>query len=858
MAQIDLKQAFARATHHHQAGQLHEAETLYRQILATDPNHADALHLLGVLARQAGRPEVGVALIGQSLQRKPNNPAAHNNLGNALKSLDRLEEAIESYKQAIALAPNLADAHNNLGNALLKLGRTEAAVASYRESIRLSPATPEAYNNLANALTTLERFDEAISVAQQAVKLKPHLPEAHNNLANAFKGAGKFEEAIDSYRRALGIKPDFADVHYNLGIALQKIGLTDEAIDSYREATRLKPDYGEAYSDLGNALKDTGRIDEALAAYQEAIRTKPAYAVAHYNLGIALRERLKFGESIASHQQAIMLRPDFADAHCELGNTLRDSGRNEEAITSYQQAIRIKPDFTDAHYYLGTAFQALAKYVEAIASYRQALKLKTDYDKVYSDLGNALWANNQLDEAIDAYREAIRLNPELALAHSNLGYALAGAGGLREGIASSREAIRLKPDYVKAHGGLVFTLLYDPACDAKAHFAELQQWNRIHAAPLMRLIKPHANNRDPDRRLRVGYVSPDFRQHAVGMNLIPLFKEHNHEEFEIFCYSNVARPDKLTEQYRQYADTWREIVDVADSEAADLIRQDQIDILVDLALHTADNRLLLFARKPAPLQVTFAGYPGSTGLETIDYRLTDPHLDPPGQTDENYSEKSIRLPDSFWCYDPLNKRITVNPLPARTNGFITFGSLNNFRKVNDRVLHLWANVMREVDRSKLLMLCPVGSHRRHVLECFEREYISRDRIEFVVQTMRGPYLEQYHRIDLGLDTLPYNGHTTSLDSYWMGVPVITLVGQTVVGRAGVSQLTNLKFTELIAHSPAQFTQISVDLANHIDRLDELRRTLRQRMEVSSLMNAPRYARNIESVYRQIWRSWCAK
>jgi predicted O-linked N-acetylglucosamine transferase (SPINDLY family) len=856
MAHIDSKQTFTLATQHHQAGRLHEAETLYRQILATDPNHADALHLLGVLARQAGRPEVAVAMIRQSLRLRPNNPAAHNNLGNALKTQGHFDEAVESYRQAIALAPNLADAHNNLGNALLKLGQNEAAVASYRQSIRLGPPTPEAYNNLASALTTLQHFEQAISVAQQAVTLKPDLAEAHNNLANALKGDGKYEQAIDSYRHALRIKPDFADVHYNLGIALQKIGRIDDAIDSYRQATRLDPHYGEAWSDLGNALKETGRIDEAIAAYRDAIRAKPAYAVAHYNLGIALRDQLKFAEAIASHQQAIILNPDFADAHCELGNTLRDSNRNEDAITSYQHAIRLRPDFADAHYYLGTAFQALARYDEAIASYRKALGLKPDYDKVHSDLGNALWANNQLDEAIEAYREAIRLNPDLAIAHSNLGYALAGAGRLDEGIAECREAIRLKADYVKAHGGLVFTLLYHPSSTPKMLREELDRWNEAHAAPLEKFIQSHRNEPDPDRRMRIGYLSPDFRQHTLASNLTPLFRHHNRNQCELFFYANVRRPDRLTDEYRSYADQWRDIADMPDDKAADLIRADQIDILVDLALHTADNRLLVFAQKPAPVQVTFAGYPGSTGLQTIDYRLTDPFLDPPDLEDDCYSEQSIRLPHSFWCYDPLGAQLSPNALPAEMNGFVSFGSLNNFRKVNDQVIQLWAKVLAAIPNSRLMMLCPAGAHRTLVSKSFEQAGVPADRIEFVLPSPRSQYLQHYHRIDIGLDTLPYNGHTTSLDSYWMGVPVVTLAGQTVVGRAGVSQLTNLGLTELIASTPEEFVDIAAKLSADLPHLAHLRRSLRTRMEQSPLMDGAQYARDIESAYRRMWRTRC--
>ncbi|MGA2443273.1 MAG: tetratricopeptide repeat protein, partial [Tepidisphaeraceae bacterium] len=515
-----------------------------------------------------------------------------------------------------------------------------------------------------------------------------------------------------------------------------------------------------------------------------------------------------------------------------------------------------KPDFAQAHGNLGIALVDAGQLDEALAAYRQAIRLNPDLAEVHSNLGNALQDNGQLDQAIACHRQAIRINPDYAKAHNNLGNALKDVGQLDQAIASYRQAMLLKPDYPSAHSNLVFTGQYHPGYDGRMIHEDLLRWNQRHAEPLKKFIQPHSNIRDPDRPLRIGYVSPDFREHVVGQNLLPLFRRHDHRQMEIFCYSNVLKPDMLTEQLRRHADAWRRIAGLSDSQAADLIRQDGIDILVDLALHTSNNRLAVFAYKPAPVQATFAGYPGSTGLDTIDYRLTDPHLDPPGLNDQFYSETSICLPDSFWCYDPLATQVAVNPLPAQTVGHVTFGCLNNFCKVNEQVLRLWAHVLKTVDRSRLMMLCPEGSHRHPLLNLLQREGITPDRIELIAHRPRVQYLELYHWIDVGLDTFPYNGHTTSLDSFWMGVSVITLVGQTVVGRAGLSQLTNLGLAELVAQTPEQYVQIAAALAGDLPRLAELRRTLRARIEASPLMDAPRFARNIEAAYRQMWRNYC--
>ena len=670
--------------------------------------------------------------------------------------------------------------------------------------------------------------------------------------------AGRLAEAEQIYRQVLAQQPEHAVALHLLGVVLRNKGRLDEAIASYQRAIRLQPEYAEAHYNLGNALVEKRQLDEAIVSYQRAVQLQPDHARAHYNLGNARLETGRHDQAIAAYQSAIRCQPEYADAHYNLGIARQANGQPNEAITAYRQAIRFKPDYVAAHTNLGNALKDIGQLDEAIATYRRAMALNPNLPETYYNLANALKDKKQVDESLAAYGTAIALKPGYTEAHVQLGNALKDMGQLDGAIAAYRQALRLKPDFAEAHGNLAFTLTFHPGYDARMIGEENRRWNQQHAEPLKQFIQPHTNDRNPDRRLRIGYVSPDFRDHVVGRNLLPLLRQHDHGPWEIFCYSNVPRPDALTEQLRQCADVWHSIVGWSDSQAADLIRQDRIDILVDLTLHMANNRLTVFARQPAPVQATFAGYPGSTGLDTIAYRLTDPYLDPPGLNDQFYSETSIRLPDTFWCYDPLGTELAVNTLPAPTAGHITFGCLNNFCKVNEQVLRLWAQVLKTLDRSRLMALCPEGSHRQLLLDMLQREGINSDRIELMAQRPRLQYLELYHRIDVGLDTFPYNGHTTSLDSFWMGVPVITLVGQTVVGRAGLSQLTNLGLKEFIAQTPEQYIQIAADLAADLPRLAELRRTLRGRMQASPLMDAPRFARNVEAAYRQMWRNWCQR
>jgi protein O-GlcNAc transferase len=489
---------------------------------------------------------------------------------------------------------------------------------------------------------------------------------------------------------------------------------------------------------------------------------------------------------------------------------------------------------------------------------RQVLASQPKHPEALHLLGAIAYRVGRYDAALDLIRQAVALRPNRVSAHSNLGSIYKSKGQIIEAIAAYRQAVALDPDDATIDSNLVYTLHFSPTCDAQTLAEEHRRWNRRHAQPLRKFIQPHSNDRNPDRRLRIGYVSPDFRDHVIGRNLLPLFQHHDRRQSEITCYSHVPRPDATTSQFQKMADHWHNIASLSDEQLAKQIREDQIDILVDLALHMGKNRLLVFARKPAPVQATFAGYPGSTGLETIDYRLTDPYLDPPGLNDQFYSEKSFRLPHTFWCYDPLGAEVSVNAPPAQSLGHITFGCLSNFCKVNDPVLQLWAQVLKSVDRSRMLILAPEGSHRQRLTDLLHRDGIAPDRIEFVTQRPRIPYLELYHRIDIGLDTFPYNGHSTSLDSFWMGVPVIIFVGKTVVGRAGVSQLTNLGLTELIANTPQEYVRLATELAGDLPRLAELRRTLRPRMQASPLMDAPLFARDIEAAYRRMWRIWCGQ
>lgn len=728
---------------------------------------------------------------------------------------------------------------------------------AYKIAPRMAQVTIQQAFELAVRLHDAGKFQEAERLYREILVQQPTHFEAMHNLGLIAHQAGRNDIAADLIRRTLASNPDYAEGHVNLGTVLTDKGELDEAVASFRQAIALKPPLAEAHSSLGDALRKKNKLDEALAACQRAIDLKPAYAEAHNNLGNVLKELGRLDEAIAAYRWAIALKPDLAEGYSNLGNALWEKGRLDEAITACRRAIALKPRHAEAYCNLGNALKDSEQIDEAIAAYRQAIVLQPRQPEAFSNLGVALRMAEKLEESIGAFQQAIALNPQYAKAYSNLGGVWKDKGRLDEAIANYRRAIEIRPNYTEAHSNLIFTMHYHPSSDARSIAEESSQWNRRHGQPLAKNIQPFTNSRDPQRRLRIGYFSADFRHHASACFLLPLLKNHDRGLTELFCYAQVIRPDAMTNEFQKEADVWRSTVGISDDDVARQIREDRIDILVDLKMHTAENRLPVFARKPAPIQVAWLAYPGGTGLATMDFRLSDPYLDPPGMDDSVYTERTIRLPDTFWCYDSQKGRdLPVTPLPAAQRGTVTFGCLNNFCKTNDALFALWAQVLRQVQGSRMLLMAPEGDHRERTLNRFHQQGIDRRRIEFIARRSRREYLEIYHQMDVGLDTFPYNGHTTSLDSLWMGVPVVTMIGTTPVGRGGFSQLSNLGLADLAAKSQDEFVRLAVGLAKDLPRLQELRSTLRGRMERSPLMDGPRFARNMEAAYRQMWRGWC--
>jgi len=653
------------------------------------------------------------------------------------------------------------------------------------------------------------------------------------------------------------------DEMFNLAVQRHQAGQFADAELLYRQILAQNPHHPDALHLMGVLAYQAGQFEPAMKLIQSAIHARHDASAYHCNLGLSLAAAGRYEPAIAAFQTCLVLDPSAHDAVFNLGNVLRRVGRYADAIGAYQRALSLHPDHIGSLINMGSVLRLMGRFDEAVATFNRAIFIDPKNYQAHYNLGNALRELDRIDDAVNAFKQALAASSQNPLAEGNLANALLAQGNIPAAIAGYNRALALKNDPIIASGRL-FALQLDAGWDSCALLIEAKKWEEQYAAALPPI--PHAPAGE-ERRLRIGYVSADFRNHVLAVSILPLFREHDRQRFEIICYSSVVRPDAMTDHLLSFVDGVRNIRDLSDDEAAAQIRSDGIDILIDFATHMSGNRLQLFARKPAPVQVTYMGYPGGTGLQAMDWRLSDPFLDPPGESDSHYVEKTFRLASTYWCYEYESMAWEpggaapsppVAPLPAHTNGYITFGCLNNCQKISDLSLELWAAVLLEVPDSKLLILSPPGEARRRMLSSLQEDGVDPARVQFIGRQPFQQFLTTYNQIDITLDTVPYNGHTTSMDSMWMGVPVVTLIGRTVVGRGGLSQLTNLGLKELAAGDHNEFVRIAANLAQDLPRLAELRATLRQRMLASPLTDVKAFARSIEAAYLHMWRHWCAQ
>jgi predicted O-linked N-acetylglucosamine transferase (SPINDLY family) len=600
---------------------------------------------------------------------------------------------------------------------------------------------------------------------------------------------------------------------------------------------------------------------EAELLFRQVLGLDPSNHPALYHLGLLALRGGHLTDATLLLGKAAAANPADADSWIDLGNALMHGGKLEEATDAYRKTIALRPDNGAGYSNLGIALYRLRRFDEAIPLLHKAAELSPDQPEIFNNVGNALIYQNRPTEAIAAFQRALALRPNDSDAHTNLSNILVRSGRVDEALAHARRAIEIDPSILLARNNLLLCLPLDPNATPQEIFEAHQLTETKHASQLAHLIRPAGNDRSPERRLRVGYVSPDFRDHSVATFFYELLAAHSPDAVETFCYAHVFKRDELTAQFEKMANHWRDIANKGDDALAEMVRNDKIDILVDLAGHTVGNRLMLFARKPAPVQISYLGYPNTTGMGAMDYLLTDPHCDPPGVTDRYYSEKLIRLPKTFAVYHPHDVAPAVNELPATKNGFVTFVSFNRLEKLNPPLCRAWSEILARTPRAQLVIVAnalnePAIAHR--TARWLEHEGVATDRVLLRGKVSTKDYFTMHHHADVLLDTFPVNGHTVTCHAAWMGVPTIVLEGSMHVGRMGFSVNTNLGLPQCIGGSTEQYIERAVALATDLPALAEIRRTLRDRMKSSPIMDYPRFARDVENAYRTIWTKWCAQ
>lgn len=625
--------------------------------------------------------------------------------------------------------------------------------------------------------------------------------------------------------------------------------------ESQQQQQQLTPE--QAYN-LAMQHLAAGRVGEADVVSDALLAADPNHPAVLHLKGVVAYLAGRNDQSAELIGRAIAIAPGVAEFHRNLCITMIALGRLDDALAASRRAIQLEPRDAQAHYNLGSVLYQLARFDESADAYRSTIAIRPDHAQAYTNLGSALQQLDRNDEAIPAFTKAIELDPKLAEAHNNLGNSLSRDGRAADAVAAYRKAIEVRPDLAEAHSNLLLNLHYVAGIAPSETFAEHVRFGERHAPSSLRRVE-HCNDRSPQRRLRVGYLSPDYCRHPVASFLEGLLEHHDREQVEEIAYSNTAAEDVMTRRLRAKVDHWRDISRTPDDAAASMIEADRIDVLVDLAGHTAGNRARLMARGAAPVQVTYLGYPDTTGVRAVGYRFTDVHADPPGMTEALHTETLVRLPDCFLAYRPDDDAPPVVDPPSARNGYITFGAYNFLAKVNEPMLALWAQILTRVPKSRLLIKARAlnsDSTRRRLTDFFASRGVSTDRLELLAWTDYDKRHAAIAASDIALDTFPYHGTTTTCEVLWDGVPTVTLEGCTHVSRVGVSIMKNVGLDELIATNEADYVEKAVALANDPARLARLRREARERMSRSALLDRIGLARKIESAYRDLWRQWC--
>ncbi len=839
-----------------------------------------------------GRLEEAAECYRKAVSVNPGYAEGFLNLGFVFSELKFYEDAERYLEQAVQINPALADAYYILGNIAQARGNLGVAIAHFEKTLDLRPGFEIVYSDLYLMLLQSGQFEKARKVIQQGLSLFPQSAQFHCYLGNLYVDESKFEQAIKCYRNALLIQPDNVEVQVRLGNALTELGYPDEALACYRKALALRPDSPAICNNLANLLRDQGNLDEAEACYQQALALNPDDAGVHSNLGTVFLDRAKLDKAQACYRRALALDPNCTDALNNLGIVFREQGNLNEAVDCYHKALSIRQDSSEIYNNFGNVLRDLGNLQEALDCYSKALELKRDDPDVLNNLGVVSQERFCLDEAVDYFSRALTLKPDFSTAHNNLGFVFQDQGNLDKALACFRQAVTLMPEFHAAKTNMLYVM--QQICEWKELGTLSEQVRRgvreITSPTIENQIAPFsflavsgstpaeqlrcATNwaqgkfqswiaqemgfefkREPKPKLHIGYLSADFRNHPVAQLMAEVFELHDRGHFQITAYS--FGPDDggaLRKRLEKAFDRFVDISDFTHDNAAKKIYEDHVDILVDLMGYTKHFRSAILALHPAPLQVNYLGYAGSMGASFIDYLIADRFVIPPDQR-EHYAEKMAWLPDCFMPRDSSCRRFAA---PSRKDcglpdeAFV-FCSFNPSYKINPSIFDIWCDLLRAVPGSVLWLSASNPIAQSNLVREAESRGVTADRIIWAPrENLVEDHLARVQCADLFLDTSPYNAHTTCSDALWMGLPVVTCVGETFPSRVAGSLLTALGVPELITYNLESYHALALELATDKSKYANIRSKVIANRESAPLFDSRKFTRDLENLYRQMW------
>lgn len=744
--------------------------------------------------------------------------------GNDLEDQGSFDLALSTYEHLLTIHPQMARAHLNKGNVLMKMERFSEALSSYNAAIELDPSYAAAHYNKGNALAKLENKHEAIGAYNIAIRYNPVFFQALVAKGNILVDVDKPDEAIACYEQALKLNPKSTDVYRNLTGVLLQLGKHDYLIQILNNAIKSNPEDANLYFSLGSAYLIGGNIVRALSAFRLAANC-PSFD------------------------------PELLNA---IGRELNDQGDYENAKKTFLRALTIDETVAGIHNNLGIAYLGLLQLDNALASFEAAVSRSNNIPEYFVNIGNVHAARGDFDLAIESTKEALKINPEFSKGVNNLGCFYKDSGRIDSAVINFKKSVEINPEFNSGYSNYLFCLSHKISVTADELFNEHCQFGTQYEAPLGDKKFAFGNVRDTERFLKIGFVSGDLCNHAVASFFEPILASlAKKTKLHIYVYSNNPVEDHVTQRMKPYVRSWLKVANLSDDKLAEMIHADKIDILIDLSGHTALNRLLTFARKPAPIQASWIGYPGTTGLTSMDYYIGDRYFIPPEKVAQQFVEKLAIIPISI-TFQPQHDAPDVNALPALSNGHITFGSFNRIDKINREVIVLWGKLLRAIPESTMIFGgLPARESCQQLLKWLEEEGISEDRLTLYQRTNMRDYLALHHKVDVCLDTFPYTGGTTTNHALWMGVPTLTMVGATISGRQGASNLSHVGLQSIfVAEGSDDFVSKGSAIALQLRELSEIRMGLRQRFLDSAFCQQGLVADSFECALRHMWKRWC--